>query len=69
MSDVASLSARRAAFELDRLGQEIRVIQRLLDHSEQNCRDEIVRRLNHVATRAKRIAEMMANETNANART
>jgi hypothetical protein len=69
MGDATSVSARRVAIELDRLSQEIRVIQHMLDDSEPNCRDEMVRRLGHVATRAKRIAEMMENDTNAHATT
>ena len=53
------------AIELDRLGQEIRVIQSLLEKSDPNCRPEIVLRLGHVANRAKRIAESMENDARA----
>ena len=69
MGDVSSLSARRVAVELDRLIQEIRVIQHMLDDAEPNRRDEMGRRLGHVATRAKRIAEIVENDANADAAT
>jgi hypothetical protein len=69
MGDASSVSARRVAVELDRLIQEIRVIQHMLDDAEPDRRDEMVLRLGHVATRAKRIAEIVENDANADAAT
>jgi hypothetical protein len=46
----------RIAIELDRLSQEIIATRHVLDDGGPNCRAETVRRLEHIATRANRIA-------------
>jgi hypothetical protein len=58
MDDVRTDAMRRIAVELDRLGQEVSAIQHVLDDAEPS-RDEMVRRLGHIATRANRIAAMV----------
>jgi len=62
MGEARSDAVRRIAIELDRLGQELNAAQHVLDDGGPNCRDEVVRRLEHIATRANRIAaEAKAN--------
>lgn len=51
-----SEAVRRIAIELDRLGQEVSATRRVLDDGGPDCREEMVRRLEHIATRASQIA-------------
>jgi hypothetical protein len=67
MSDDRATPMRRIAIELDRLSQKIRVIQHVLDDGGVECGDEIVRRLSYLATRARRIAEMVEQDSRADA--
>jgi hypothetical protein len=46
----------RIAIELDRLGQEVSATRHVLDDCGPNCREEMVRCLEHIATRANQIA-------------
>lgn len=61
MGDARSDTMRRIAVELDRLGQEVGATRHVLDDAEPNSREEMVRRLAHIATRANRIAAMVEN--------
>ena len=56
MGDERSDAVRRIAIELDRLGQEVSATRHVLDQGGPNCRAEMVRRLEHIASRANRIA-------------
>jgi hypothetical protein len=56
MGEARSDAVRRIAIELDRLGQEVSATRHVLDDGGPNCREEMVRRLEHIATRANRIA-------------
>jgi hypothetical protein len=56
MGDARFDGIRRIAIELDRLGQEVSATRHVLDDGGPNCREEVVRRLGHIATRANRIA-------------
>ena len=59
MGDVRSAAMTRVALELERLRQEIIATQHVLDDAGPNYRDEAVRRLRHIATRANQIAVMV----------
>ena len=48
---------QRIAIELDRLDQEVGVIQYVLEDAGLSGADEIVRRLRYLATRAHRLAD------------
>jgi hypothetical protein len=61
MGDARSAAMTRIALELDRLGQEVSAAQHVLDDAEPNGREEMVRRLRHIATRANQIAAMVEN--------
>jgi hypothetical protein len=61
MGDIPSAAMARISRELDRLGQEINATQHVLDDAQPDCREEIARRLRHIAARANQIAEMVGN--------
>ena len=50
------------AKELERLDQEIRVIQHVLDEARPGKNEELVQLLRHVASRASRIADQVEKE-------
>ncbi|QQP93187.1 hypothetical protein IGS68_29080 (plasmid) [Skermanella sp. TT6] len=50
---------RRIAIELDRLDQEVRTLQRLLDESGLDHPGEMSRRLRYLATSAERVAGLV----------
>jgi hypothetical protein len=50
---------RRVAIELDRLDQEVRTLQHLLDESGLHQAAEMSRRLRYLATGAERIADLV----------
>ena len=62
MGDADIEAMRRIAIELDRLGQEVSAVRHVLDDAGPNCREETMRRLDHIATRATRIAAMVERE-------
>ena len=57
MDDVSS--EKRIAVELERLGQEVRVLQHLLEDSDRAGTGEVVALLRHLSTRAARLADMV----------
>jgi len=56
---------KRVAIELDRLDQEVRTLQRLLDENGLDHGGEISRRLRYLATSAERIAVLVDRAGNA----
>jgi hypothetical protein len=62
MDDKSSEALRRITIELDRLGQEISAAQHVVGDAGPNWREETVRRLGHIGTRAARIAAMVDDE-------
>ena len=62
MDDAGVEAMRRIVIELDRLGQEVSAVRHVLDDAGPNCREETMRRLDHIATRATRIAAMVERE-------
>jgi hypothetical protein len=63
MGEVRSEAMARVAHELERLGQEVSATQHVLDDAEPNSREEMARRLRHIATRANQIAAMVENSS------
>ena len=57
MDDVSS--EKRIAVELERLGQEVRVLQHVLEDSERVGTGELIALLRHLSTRAARLADMV----------
>ncbi len=57
MTDMGPADTQCLAIELDRLDQEIRVIQPVLDDVGLGGSREIVQRLRYLATRANRLAD------------
>jgi hypothetical protein len=67
MSRMDAEVTRRIAIEVERLDQEIRVIQHVLDEPGPGGDEELVRRLRYLATRANRIAEMVERDAETDA--
>jgi hypothetical protein len=62
MKDGDLKGAERIAIHVERLEQEVRVIQHLLDDPEVEGADELVRRLRYLASSANRIADRIEKE-------
>ena len=60
MDDERPDETRRIAIELDRLDQEVRVVEHMLDDAGvARGADEMIRLLRHLASRAERIATLI----------
>ena len=60
MDDERPDETRRIAIELDRLDQEVRVVEHMLDDAGvTRGADEMIRLLRHLASRAERIATLI----------
>jgi hypothetical protein len=65
MADIDEDEIRRVAIELDRLDQEVRTLQHLLDASGLVQAAEMSRRLRYLATSAERVAVLVERVGNA----
>ena len=68
MGEAGTDEARRIAIELDRLDQEVRVMQRVLEEAGlSGGADELAQRLRYMATQAQRLADRVEKSATASA--
>ena len=59
MRDTEQMDAVRISKEVERLDQNVRVIQHMLEDHQSEATEELVRLLRHLANGANRIAQMV----------